>query len=54
MIYDDKTVRAERPFNFEDDLYFHIFESVPTESIVTIDPALIIEQLQTQQETDHD
>ena len=46
--------RAEQPLTFEDDLYFHIFESIPTESIVTIDPALIIEQLQTLQETDHD
>ena len=46
--------RTEQPLTFEDDLYFHIFESIPTESIVTIDPALIIEQLQTLQETDHD
>tara|TARA_R100001460_G_scaffold107394_1_gene156102 strand:+ start:1399 stop:1563 length:165 start_codon:yes stop_codon:yes gene_type:complete len=53
MIYDDNTVRAERPLNFEDDLYFHIFESVPTESIVTLDPALIIEQLQSNEETNY-
>lgn len=53
MLYDDNTARAEHPLNFEQDSYISLFESVPTESIVTLDPAYIIEQLQNLEETDN-
>ena len=53
MLYTDDTARAEQPLNFEQDSYISLFESVPTESFVTLDPAYIIEQLQTLEETDN-
>ena len=53
MLYNDNTARAEHPLNFEQDSYINLFESVPTESIVTLDPAYIIEQLQNLEETNN-
>lgn len=53
MLYDDNTARAEHPLNFEQDSYISLFESVPTESFMTLDPAYILEQLQSTEETDN-
>lgn len=54
MLYDDNTARAEHPLNFEQDAYISLFDSLPTESFMTLDPAYIIEQLQsTNEENDN-